>query len=106
MKLVVLESPYSGDIEVNLHYARRCLAHSISLGEAPLASHLLYTQPGVLDDTIPEERNKGMLAGHAWLATADYLVVYTDLGISSGMLLGMKAAEIYSVPIIYRKILE
>ena len=45
---VILESPYAGDIERNIDYARKCLRHSLLLGESPIASHLLYTQIGVL----------------------------------------------------------
>ena len=53
--LVLLESPYAGDIEANLSYARACMRDCFERGEAPFASHLLYTQMGVLDDTIPAE---------------------------------------------------
>ena len=52
MKKVIIESPFAGDTETNIKYARECLRDSIFRGEAPLASHVLYTQDGVLDDTI------------------------------------------------------
>jgi hypothetical protein len=55
-RLVILESPFAGDIDLNVAYARACVAHRLSLGEAPIASHLLYTQPGILRDDVPEER--------------------------------------------------
>ena len=61
MKLVIIESPYAGETERNLAYARRCLRHSLSCGEAPLASHLLY--PQVLSDEVPAERALGIAAG-------------------------------------------
>ena len=41
-------------------YARACVADCLRRGEAPIASHLLYTQPGVLDDDVPEERAQGI----------------------------------------------
>ena len=85
MRLVVVESPYAGDVERNLSYLRACLADCLRRNEAPIASHALYTQPGVLDDTKPEERKKGMLAGWAWHRVADTIVVYTDLGVTPGM---------------------
>ena len=47
MRLVILESPYAGDVAANVKYARRCVRDSLSRGEAPIASHLLYTQPGM-----------------------------------------------------------
>ena len=42
MIMVVLESPYSGDIKGNTKYARMALRDSLARGEAPIASHLLY----------------------------------------------------------------
>lgn len=92
MRLVILESPYAGDIEANVAYARRCLRDSLIRGEAPIASHLLYTQPGVLDDADPTERQKGIDAGLAWRHVAEATVVYTDRGISAGMRYGIDVA--------------
>lgn len=86
MKLVILESPYAGDIEANTRFARRCLRDCLLRGEAPIASHLLFTQEGVLRDEIPEERALGIKAGLLWLPRADYSVYYTDHGWSRGML--------------------
>jgi len=85
MKLVMLESPFAGEVEENIEYARKCMAHSLSLGEAPIASHLIYTQKGILDDDIQAERDKGIAAGLYWGHQADMIAVYTDRGISGGM---------------------
>ena len=93
MRRVILESPYAGDVEANVAYARCCLADCLARGESPIASHLLLTQPGVLDDNDPNERITGIDAGHAWLPVADAVVVYTDLGISGGMAQGMEVAR-------------
>ena len=93
MRLVILESPYAGDVRANEIYARACLRDSLGRGEAPIASHLLYTQPGVLDDNDPHERQWGIDAGLAWRAVAEWSVVYEDLGVSSGMRYGIAAAE-------------
>lgn len=84
-KLVIIESPYAGDVEQNTIYARRALKDSLSRGEAPIASHLLYTQPGVLDDLIPSEREQGIAAGLAWRRVAELSVFYEDRGWSRGM---------------------
>lgn len=99
MRRVILESPYAGEIDVNVEYARACVRDSILRGEAPLASHLLYTQPGILRDDVPDERASGISAGHVWMPFAEAVVVYTDRGISSGMLSGMNAAYRYGVPV-------
>lgn len=71
-------------------------------GEAPITSHLLLTQPGILDDGDPLERVMGISAGLAWLPVADASVIYIDLGYSSGMLHGEAAAHAAGVKIEYR----
>ena len=86
MRLVILESPYAGDIEGNIRYARAALCDCLKRGEAPIASHLLYTQPGVLDDLILSERALGIEAGLAWRAVAEAAIFYIDRGWSNGML--------------------
>lgn len=96
MRLVILESPYAGtddEITRNVWYGRRALADSLGKGEAPIASHLLYTQPGVLDDRKIEERWTGIQAGLAWGRVADASIFYVDYGISPGMAEGMKRAQ-------------
>lgn len=85
MRLIILESPYAGHIEANVAYARSCLRDSLNRGEAPIASHLLYTQPGVLNDDDPAERQWGIDAGLAWRRVAEIAVFYVDLGWSTGM---------------------
>lgn len=99
MRLVILESPYAGDVEANLEYARRAMADSLARGEAPLASHLLYTQPGILDDGVPEERDRGIAAGLVWARAAEATVLYADRGISSGMRIGRGNARIAGRPV-------
>ena len=107
----IIESPYGthpdgtradpATVERNLRYVRAAMADCFRRGEIPLASHALYTQPGVLDDTKPEERAKGMGAGFALraaLASAEgpYLVktcVYRDLGVTPGMIRGIEESR-------------
>lgn len=90
MNRVILESPYNAPTELgiqeNVAYARRCVRDCLKRNESPLASHLLFTQPNILRDNIPEERELGIRAGLVWLPVADYSVFYTDRGWSSGML--------------------
>lgn len=104
MKRVILESPYAGNVALNTDYARACLADCLKRGEAPFASHLLYTQPGVLDDDKPEERALGIDAGLVWGLSAEATVVYVDLGISKGMHLGMERAAKEGRPIFRRSL--
>lgn len=97
--IVIVESPFAGDLTRNTQYLRAALADCLGRGEAPFASHALYTQPGVLDDNNPEERARGIAAGFAFHAVADKMVVYVDLGISSGMKAGIDNANKLSLPV-------
>lgn len=101
---VILESPFAGDIERNIQYARACIRDSLLRGESPIASHLLYTQEGILDDTVPEERKRGIEVGLAWVPVSDATVVYADLGISSGMKAGIERAQRFGKPVFYREL--
>jgi hypothetical protein len=93
---VVLESPYAAPtpegVAENILYARRCVRDCLARGESPYASHLLLTQPGVLRDEVPEERELGIRAGLAWHSEADYGVAYLDRLLSSGMIRGIDHA--------------
>lgn len=89
MKLVIIESPYAGtllDIARNMTYVRACMRDCLLRGEAPYASHALYTQPGVLDDDCPPQRKLGIEAGFAWRSGGTLTAFYTDRGWSRGML--------------------
>src|SRR4029077_11966350 len=93
MTPVIVETPYAGDVPLHLRYLRACMRDCLLRGEAPFASHHLYTAPGVLRDEIPEERGQGILAGFAWRSVSSMTVFYIDLGWSRGMKLGREAAE-------------
>jgi hypothetical protein len=103
-KLVVVESPYAGAVQENLEYLRACMRDCLRRSEAPYASHGLYTQPGVLDDTKPDERRLGMEAGFAWGDKADLTVVYIDRGLSLGMKEGIKKAMLAGRRVVYRSL--
>jgi hypothetical protein len=108
MRLVIIESPFAADEllthQQNIIYARACVRDSLLRGEAPIASHLLYTQPGILDDQIEIERQHGIDAGLAWRAVAEASVVYTDRGISRGMEYGIAKARESGVPVEFRSL--
>ena len=84
MPPVLIESPFAGDVKLNIRFARACMRVSLFRGEAPFAMHLLYTQEGILNDDIPEERSWGIAAGMAWGRYAEITAVYTNLGIPQG----------------------
>lgn len=92
MKLVILETPFAGDTERNIRFARACMRDSLLRGEAPFAGHLLYTQEGILDDKLPDERARGIEAHLAWGRLAVTTVVYMNFGVSVGMSQGIRRA--------------
>jgi hypothetical protein len=114
MKLVIIESPYMGrgptrfarliDRWRNIAYARRCMADSLRRGEAPLASHLLYTQPGILRDHEPCERRRGIEAGLEWGKKADLIAVYLDRGHTDGMTTGWSFYKARGIQVEFRRI--
>lgn len=98
--IVVIESPLAGDVERNVRYVKACIRDSLLRGEAPMASHGLYAQPGVFDDANAEERKTGMEAGWAYYHVPGVrCVVYTDLGHSRGMDAGIAYALSLGVPV-------
>jgi len=112
MKLVLVESPYRGkdyrSLELNLKYGRACLRDCFLRGEAPFASHLLYTQENVLDDKNLENRKLGIEAGWAWGRKADLSAVYIDLidnwNNYEGIAKGVDIAEKLRRPVEFRNL--
>ena len=101
---VILESPFGADPDKFIPYGRAAIADSLQQGEAPMAMHLLYTQPGVLNDRVPTDRAKGMEAAFAWYQMAEKVVVYRDFGISHWMQAGIDLAISYGLQIDYRSL--
>lgn len=110
-RIVILESPYAGarwDVPpdhpdaLNLRYLRACMADALSRGEIPVASHALYTQPGVLRDEVPEERATGILAGFDMAADLWRLGAPRIFCINLGWTGGMKAGREHAMKILQR----
>lgn len=102
--IIEVESPYtathedkdvqSNMVARNIAYARLACHYVMRQGHVPIASHLFFTQPGMLDDRDPAQRKQGIDAGKhvsdilrcpAWF--------FMDLGWSGGMEHGKRAAE-------------
>jgi hypothetical protein len=101
---VYIETPFRTDSDAgrskNREYLLSCMRDSVDRGEAPIASHLIFTQ--FLDDDVPAEREVGIACGLAWAAVAEATVVYTDLEISVGMRQGIEDAVAHGRPVEYR----
>ncbi len=93
-----VESPYNApnahEVRRNILYARLACRWALERGYAPYASHLLYTQPGILDDDIAQERELGIEAARTLIrAAAQVTLMFVDLGVSEGMRLGLEDAS-------------
>lgn len=98
----ILESPFASDVEKNRLYAITCARDMLSRGEAPFASHLIY--PQLFEKYTEEARQDGMAAGRIWIPAAEVSIVYTDLGLSEGMLRGIAQAEAAGIPVERRRL--
>jgi hypothetical protein len=101
--LVIIESPYAGDLQRNIQYAIRAMYDSIlNHAEAPIAFHLLY--PQILRDSNPEERQLGLNLSQLWYPHADRVIMYIDYGVSPGMNFGKVKAMSMGLPVTMRRI--
>ncbi|MDY4669409.1 MAG: DUF4406 domain-containing protein [Oliverpabstia sp.] len=66
----------------NIEQAKMACQLIVKLGFLPLASHLYFT--GFLDDTVVQEREKGMELGQKWVALSDEVWVFGE-EITEGM---------------------
>ena len=83
-KLIYIASPYAGDIEKNVAFARRACRYAI--------------HQGLLDDSDPAERERGLRLGQQLLRRCDELWVCGDR-ISSGMAREISEANHLSIPV-------
>ena len=97
-KKIYVASKYAGDIQINIENAIWCCHYVIDRGYMPIASHLLY--PQILDDSIPRERELGLMFGLALLAACDEVWVFTVNGeVSSGMEKEIEEAKRLGIPV-------
>ena len=67
-------SKYAGDIQQNTAAAIGYAQYAIRQNRIPVASHLLY--PQILNDDDPDQRELGLLFGHALLALCEEVWVF------------------------------
>lgn len=95
-KIVYIASPYAGDIERNVEFAKAACLLAMEHGNTPVAAHLLY--PQMLDDMIPEQRELGIKMGIRLLGACDELWLCGNR-ISNGMQEELKAAWQLHIPV-------
>lgn len=96
MKLVYICSPYAGDIESNIRFAKAACRYAAEQGCAPVAVHLMY--PQILDDAVPAQRETGIRMGLRVLASCDELWICGSR-ISHGMSCEIAETERLGIPI-------
>lgn len=104
--IVFVQSPYAGDVDLNVAYAKLACVDAMRRGETPFASHLLY--PQMLDDKDQKQRALGLKMERDLFFSCCHscaVAIYVDLGISGGMREFIWFATILHSPILYRNIL-
>ena len=96
MKLVYICSPYAGNIENNVRFARAACLYAAEHGYAPVAVHLLF--PAILDDAIPAQRKIGIRMGQRVMASCDEPWICGER-ISRGMSSEIAEAERLGIPV-------
>jgi hypothetical protein len=121
MRLVVIESPYAARqaprglagvaaesyllrLNANRLYLNAAIRDCLSRGEAPFASHAMYTC--ALDDNNGQERALGIQAGFEIGKRLDARVFYLDKGLSPGMVQGVEQAIHWGQPVELRSLRE
>lgn len=94
--VVIVESPFAGDMEANRQYAIDACLDCLRRGEVPYASHLFF--PQFLDELTPTEREQGLTAGYAMWKAATKVVFYVDRGMSAGMSRALTRADQVFLP--------
>ena len=114
LRVTVYESPFAArtfdQFARHVAYIRLLTRLGAQLyGEAAIASHMIWTQPGVLRDDDPEERALGIDCGLAvaLLACNGHVghVYWTDLGWSGGMLRSAESMRERGLPINERSLI-
>ena len=109
MSLIILESPYSGDIPTHVAYAQRAMHNSREKGEIVIIPHLLWTQHHLAPtyfvcdwDDKYEVKNGGREESLKQICKlrkmADKIVFYMDYGMSSGMKDGLEQCKRENIP--------
>jgi hypothetical protein len=105
-KLAVIECPF-GTEDTSMRdqyerYAKKCIQDSLKRGEAPFAGQLLYSN--LLNDRVQSEKDIILVSHLSWIAVADVIAIYTDMGLSASMQMAINVAMIKNKRLEYRSI--
>jgi hypothetical protein len=92
--MVMLETPYSGNLDRNLRYLMLCGFDAYARGEMPVATHaFMTTHPAARHYYVSNyarewdvySREQAIVRGQVLRRRCDLTVMYDDLGMSTGM---------------------
>ena len=96
--IVYICSPYAGNIEQNTENAKKYSRFAVDNHCLPITPHIYFTQ--FLDDTLPEDRAFGTMAGLMLLSDCDELWYFGD-SVSQGIVREIIAAKEQGIPVRY-----
>lgn len=95
--MIYVCSPYSGDIEKNIEFAKKCCRYVCTIkNEIPIAPHIYFTQ--FLDDEIANERILGMDLGLELLPRCSAVWVFGGT-VTKGMAVEIEKANLIGIPV-------
>lgn len=83
-------------------YAQKAMIDSIHRQEAPFSGILLY--PQIMNERIKMDKDIGLLCHMSWIPHADYVAVYTDMGMTDSMQAAINIASMKTKRIEYRSL--
>ena len=95
-KLVYICSPYAGDVQNNVEFAKAACLYAMEQNCTPVAVHLLY--PQFLNDNDTTQREAGFRMGHRVLEACDELWLCGSR-ISTGMAMELAEAKKLGIPV-------
>ena len=90
--LIYICSPYRGEVERNLEYARELTRLALDNSFVPITPHLYLTQ--VVNDEDRRERERGMSAGKELLQHCKYILIGSRYGRKSNWLCSMRKSSL------------
>ncbi len=104
---VIIESPSVNDMPEVVEYARQCIRHSFSRGEAPISLPMQYLLHGDVFRAYTNEKEHAhaQQCGRAMRSGMDCTIFYEDLGWSKSMLATRQFCELMRYPFEVRTII-
>jgi len=100
MNLIYVCSPFSGNISLNIKKARVYSRQIVEQGDLPLCVHLFLDQVSGLSE-LNGDRERLLALGIDYLSKCDFIYVFIEDEITSGMKGEIEYAKLLNIPIKY-----